>query len=795
MKRFVSSLIAACVFLTTLPCLGQGILIGNNPAPIPLPRPIIRPGIPAPTQSYKIKELSVHARISDQVARLQVTQSFVNTGSATMEVSFCFPLPYDGAVNQMTFMVDGKEYEAKLLPAKEAKEIYLNHVRRNEDPALLEWIGTGMFKTSVFPIPPGAERKVSIQLTQLLRKTDRLTDFLYPLSTARFTSQAVETLSISTTIESATKIKNVYSPTHAVDIKRPDDNRAVVNFEAKNTIPANDFRLMFDTAQSEVGASLISYKPESNEDGYFLLLASPEVKSAASNLPSKTVIFVVDRSGSMSGKKIEQARDALRFVLNNLREGDLFNIVAYDNAVESFRPELQRFGEQSRKEALGFVDGIHAGGSTNIGGALTTALKMIQDSHQPSFVVFLTDGLPTSGETNEMKIAELVRLNNTHRSRIVSLGVGYDVNSRLLDRISRDNYGLSEFVRPDEDIEQYVSRLYSRISSPVMNNVELAVVLDDSADQAGAVTNRVYPRRPMDLFAGEQLVIVGRYKSSGSAKVTISGSVGDTATSFDFPVNLVEASSDQTFAFVETLWAIRRIGEIIDELDLSGTNQELVDELVALSTKHGIITPYTSFLADETSTIRQLADVGTNTTLARQSLTEQLSQAEGRFGFEQRAAKKSMREANQVPQFGGFGLGDASEASPSVPATSGGLGMGGRALQNLQGQRLGQNGIALSAGSQAVNSVAEQPVQPLANSVQNVGNVALFKRGNIWVAENARDVDPEKDQDKIRSVERFSDEYFQLVADNSPEENALLASQKSKEELLVKFRGQYYLIR
>jgi Ca-activated chloride channel family protein len=258
MKRRLSGLIACWLLVGSLPCMGQGILLSIDPAPTPLPRPIVRPNVPPPTQSYKIKQLAVHTRIADQVARVQVTQSFVNTGSATMEVSFCFPLPYDGAVNQMTFLVDGKEYEAKLLPAAEARDIYLSHVRRNQDPALLEWLGTGMFKTSVFPIPPGAERKVSIQLTQLLRKSDRLTDFLYPLSTARFTSQPVETLSLSATIESKSKIKSVYSPTHAIDVKRPDDYRAVVSMEVKNTIPTNDFRMMYDTAPSEVGASLIS---------------------------------------------------------------------------------------------------------------------------------------------------------------------------------------------------------------------------------------------------------------------------------------------------------------------------------------------------------------------------------------------------------------------------------------------------------------------------------------------------------------------------------------------------------
>ncbi|NQU21120.1 MAG: hypothetical protein HQ567_07540, partial [Candidatus Nealsonbacteria bacterium] len=206
--------------------VAQGLLVVvNSNERAPLPRPIVRPR-PTPAMSYKIKELTVNARVVDQVARVQVGQSFVNTGSRPMEVSFVFPLPYDGAVDRLTFLVDGKEFPAKLLPAKEARKIYEDHIRRNQDPALLEWIGTGMFKTSVFPVPAGAERKVTLRYSQLLRKDHNLTDFLFPLGTAKYTSAPIETLDIRATIESSIAIKNVYSPTHAIEVKRPDDHHA-----------------------------------------------------------------------------------------------------------------------------------------------------------------------------------------------------------------------------------------------------------------------------------------------------------------------------------------------------------------------------------------------------------------------------------------------------------------------------------------------------------------------------------------------------------------------------------------
>ena len=647
----------------------QGLLIDPRPdSDYRLPRPHSRHfapprPMPQPPQSYKIKELAVNVNLTDQVAKVQVSQSFVNTGSQQMEVRFLFPLPYDGAVDRMTFLVDGKEYEAKLLSAQEARQTFEDYVRRSQDPALLEWMGNGMFQTSVFPVPPGAERQVMLRFTQVCRKTDGLTEFLFPLSTAKYTSQPVEKVKLDVTVQSQAAIKNVYSPTHAISVQRPADTSAQVSFSSTQEVPTSDFRLLYDVGDAAIGASVLSYRRDTADEGYFMLLVSPEVKRISDRTLQKTVVFVVDRSGSMSGKKIEQAKAALTFVLNNLREGDLFNVVAYDSEVQSFRPELQRYDDQTRQQALGFVAGIYAGGSTNIDGALQTALQQLQDNSRPNYVVFLTDGLPTAGETNESKIVDNARQRNQVRARVFSMGVGYDVNSRLLDKLARTLMGKSEYVRPNEDIETQVSRLYQRIGAPVMTDVAITIDVEGISPDRGAAVSRLYPKDAYDLFAGDQLVLVGRYKQGGAAKVTIRGQVDGQPQSFDFPANLVNDSADSTYAFVEKLWAMRRVGEIVDQIDLQGKNQELIDELVALSTRHGILTPYTSFLADDSTNLHDLA-------LNRGRTEERLSRLEqevGRDAFEQRRAKNYYQYSAQ-PQAAGFAGRPALSAAPAGPA-------------------------------------------------------------------------------------------------------------------------------
>ena len=602
------------------------------PAPIPRPEP--------PPASYKIDALEVDARVTDQVAKVQVSQSFVNTGSRLMEVAFIFPLPYDGAIDRMTLLVDGKEMPAKLLSADDARRAYEEIVRKNRDPALLEWVGTGMFKTSVFPVPPGAKRTVSLRYVQLCRKQEGMTDFLFPLSTAKYTSQPVEKINFRVSVESQEDIKNVYSPTHAVEIKRPDDRHAVVSYTAKDQVPASDFRLLYDIGRGKVSTRVLTYRPDQNQDGYFLLLTSPEIK-ASSERPKKTVLLVMDRSGSMSGQKIEQVRAALKHVLNNLREGDLFNVIAFDSEVESFRPELQRYNDKTRREALGFAEGLYAGGSTNINEALRVSLAQLTDAGRPSYVVFLTDGLPTVGETNEMRIVANSKEFNKVHARVFCFGVGYDLNARFLDKLVRENFGQSEYVRPDENIEEHVARLYNRIESPVLTGMKMRYDFDTVKTEEGSPISRVYPHEAGDLFAGDQLVVVGRYKKAGTAKVVVTGKIGDKEERFDFPATFVEKSNDESLAFIEKLWAVRRVGEILDQMDLNGKNNELVKELVELATRHGILTPYTSFMADETTNIH---DLTSNFDRANRRL-ESLSQTGGAAGTAQRAMKGDFQNA------------------------------------------------------------------------------------------------------------------------------------------------------
>ena len=735
------------------------------------------PRTPAPVnRSYEIREVSVDARVRDQVAEVQVAQTFHNPGSATIEAEYLFPLPDDAGVQNLVLMVDGRELPGRLLPKDEARRIYEEIVRTRRDPALLEYMGRGLFRASVFPIPPGADRKVTLRYTQLCRRDRDVVEFVYPLATQKHSAKPIQRLTLDLRIEGRDPIKSVYCPSHDLAITRPGEREVKATLERRDVLPTNDFKLVYTLAGGTLGATVLSYRPDPNEDGYFLLLASPEVKPLDARPLPKTVLFVLDRSGSMAGKKLDQAKNALQFVLNNLRDDDTFNIIAYDDRVEAFKPEVQRYSPATRAEAEKFVANIREGGSTNIDGALKAALAMISDDSRPNYVLFLTDGLPTVAETNEHRIAENARGGNKYHARVFAFGVGFDVNARLLDRLSGGNGGTSEYVRPDEDIESHVGAFYSKMTRPAFAGIGIGL--------AGTDVNRTYPRDIPDLFEGGQLVWVGRYRTSGRSTVRLSGRVGGEPRSFEFPAELAASGSGTGHDFVEKLWAVRRVGFIIDQVDLNGPNKELTDELVALGTKYGLLTPYTSFLADERVNLHASRENNQRTALNLGALQV----VQGQAGTDQRAMKQIYNQAERLEEVAKFAQasgGQDQKAGQQGQGMMGGM-MAGRAKAKSIQPFNAIPGQAMPAGAMMGGMPGPARAESK-DSVRNLGAKTFYRKGDRWVDSQVK---PEEDAKAI-VVEQFSDEFFKLARDQSAEQNQYLTFE---EPVTVLIAGKVYRI-
>ena len=558
----------------------SGILLADG---FVIPNP--RPGEEIPPLSVKYHRVAVD--IVDQVAKTSIDQVFINNHNRDIEGTYIFPLPAGASISKFSMYVGGKKVEGEILDKDRARQIYEDIVRRLKDPAILEYIGRNMFRARIYPIPARGEKRIQISYSEILISEANLVHYVYPLNTEQFSFHPIKQVSIAVNISSKISISNVYSPSHKVSVRKEGEKSARVSFEASNVKPDKNFSLYYSLSEDEIGLSFINW--EGPDDNYFMLLASPPYVGRKQKIISKNLIFVLDSSGSMSGKKIIQAKKAVRFVIDHLEMGDKFALVDFDDGVEAFSAGLVPVNPGNREKALHFVDEIEDSGGTNINDALLQALKMVQQEESPSYVLFLTDGLPTVGVTEVADILRNVGQANSQSTRIFVFGVGNDVNTVLLDRLSLDNRGTSVYLGENDDLEVAISQYYEKISSPLLSDLQV--------DYGNIRVKHTYPRTLPDLFKGSQLILVGKYTGRGPVAVTLSGKVEKKEKRFI----LRDQALDKTdsYRFLPRLWASRRIGYLLEEIRLHGGKDELVDEVKTLALKYGIVTPYTSFLVTE----------------------------------------------------------------------------------------------------------------------------------------------------------------------------------------------------
>jgi Ca-activated chloride channel family protein len=531
----------------------------------------------------------VSIAIDDQVSITRVEQTFRNHTDRPLEATYVFPIPKGASVDKFTMWVNGSEVKGELVEAAKAREIYTSIVRRTQDPGLLEYLGNNLLRMRVFPIPAKGDQKVALSYNAVLPKEADLVEYLYPLKTDGKATATLEAFSIEATIKSQHGVQNVYSPTHAIALKRANDQEVTVTFERNQGLLDKDFQLFYQTGAKDVGLTALTYRPVAGEDGYFLLLATPKVEMSKAYEIPRDVVLVLDTSGSMRGVKMEQARKALRYCLDNLGPQDRFALINFATTVNKYKDTLSETKPEQQDQARKWVDKLEATGGTAINDALGAALDFRGKDDTRNFtVVFFTDGQPTIGETNWDKIQKNVQTRNSASTRIFTFGVGDDVNATQLDILAEQTRAVATYVRPAEDIEAKVSGLYSKISHPVLANLKLTA-------SNGIAFSEVYPAQLPDLFHGQQLVVLGRYSGKGPSAVTLSGTVGKDNKEFVYELTFADKTNDDK-AFVEAIWARRKVGFMLDQVRLNGEKKELVDEIVALAKKYGITTPYTSYL-------------------------------------------------------------------------------------------------------------------------------------------------------------------------------------------------------
>lgn len=449
-----------------------------------------------------------------------------------------------------------------------------------------------------------------------------------------------------------------------------------------------------------------------------------------------------------------------------------FAIIQFNTDVDYFKPQLVPVTQENKRLAKSFVDGLEARGGTNISDALATGCHLLaENSERPAYLILMTDGEPTVGETNESKI--LKNIAPKRDVRIFDFGVGYDVNTRFLNKLAENHHGTSQYVEPNESLEIAVGNFYQKIKSPLLSDVKI--------DYDGVVTKDVYPRDVKDLFAGSQVMLLGKYKDAGKVTVHLTGKVNGVPKSYSFPLVFQRDETGNTY--LPRLWAMRRIGYLTDLAHDNGNNREVIDEIVALSKKYGIITEFTSFLVTDPSENHRLAQGGP---------TPARFPRDDRHGFREldasNVAMAKARIPTSAPDAGGRSWFGASGVTFEARHAELELKAAPRQVGDLFFSVTGQMAVrtAKDANKMKDSSYLAKAEAGDASPVKVVDDKTFYLKDGIWIDSQV----DEGAMKKARVIVFASKEYFDLVHSAPTIAKYLSVGQ----QVLLKFQDHIYKV-
>jgi Ca-activated chloride channel family protein len=705
------------------PVLANGFIYVPGPHPprvVPLPRPAPRPHFPLAVTRHRVA-----VEIDETLARTRVEETFHNPNDSQLEGVYLFPLPANAAVSSFRMKAGGKELAGEILEKEKAREIYEQIVRQIRDPGLLEYVDRGLFRASVFPIPPRGGVDVTIEYSESLERERGMTAYRYPLDTGKYSAGDFRDVLIDIQLRSSLPLRSIHCPSHDAAVSRQGDRQARISFEAKTLRADKDFLLFFSVSEDALAPALVTHRGH-ERDGFFYLSIAPRAEEAR-EAPPKDVLFVIDTSGSMLGVKLEQVKKALSYSVANLKGADRFNIIDFSTEARRFRSDLVTADAETKKQAERYIEDLAARGGTNIEEALRFALESTPQEGRLQMVVLLTDGEPTIGVIQIDEILKSVRERNRAGRRLFVFGVGEDLNAKLLDLLVKENRGASQYIRSQENIEVPLSNFFEKIESPVLTDLEVFF-------PTGGVTD-IYPRPLPDLFRGEQLDLFGRYDSDGRKTVVVRGRLAGRPRVFEYSLEFGAGGRPADNGHVARLWASRKVGYLLEQMRLAGEAKELKDEVIRLSKLYGIITPYTSYLIleEERLAARPLRP---GTVHFWAAPADALGAARG--GAAGPAAVQVREEAQR--DAAAFRKESGAEA---VDAS--------RGLSEL---KLARNLDRGRAFQETVNAAGVR--------IQNAGERTFYLQGERWI-DSAVAASELADSSRLRRLQYLSEEYFELL--------------------------------
>ncbi|CAK6973776.1 inter-alpha-trypsin inhibitor heavy chain H3-like isoform X6 [Scomber scombrus] len=547
---------------------------------------------------WNIYSFHINSTVNSRYATTVITSRVANRMDESKEIEFQVRIPKNAFISKFRMFIDGQVYDGVVKTKEQAQQQYSEAVSRGQSAGLVSSVGRTLeeFKTSV---TVAAHKKVTFELTyeELLKR--RLGK--YELQIHARPMQPVKDFKVDVSIHekasisflevkgglSTNALANAITKTHT-------DKQAWVYF-----YPTEDQQKTCDRCGEEGmnGDLVIVYDVNRDasigdiqtSDGYFVHHFAP---SSLSRIP-KNFVFLIDKSGSMHGKKIEQTRTALTRILNDLAEDDYFGLITFDGNIFHWKRELVQASKENVDSAKDFARNIQNGGSTDINGAVLQGAQMLNvhpREGSASILILLTDGDPTAGVTNLRQILSNVRQAIAEKFPLYCLGFGFDVNFEFLEKMSLQNNGAARRIYQDSDADLQLTGFYEEVATPLLTDVTMIYTGGTNLTQTNF----------SQYYNGSEIVVAGQilHNDIDTFSPQVVAISSKRRLTFSETNTTVESTGTVSESHIQRVWAYLTVKQLLDkQLQLSGAEEEDVrKEALALSFKYSFVTPLTSMV-------------------------------------------------------------------------------------------------------------------------------------------------------------------------------------------------------
>ncbi len=552
----------------------------------------------SPDQPVEIVSHHVDVVINNGFARTEVTQKFFNPNPADLEGIYSFPVPKSASLSEMTIQAGERVLNGEVLAKLQADQIYEEEKGRGNDVGKAEKKGYQTFDFYVYPIPASGETVMRFVYYQPLEIDTGVGRYVYPLESGgtddlaeSFWTRNEKVLgdfSVNLTLKSAHPVNDVRVPGYenTAAVNRENEDTWNVQVTVKEAALNKDFVLYYRLADNLPGrVEVIPYRADAAESGTFMMVVTPGIDLKPLN-QGADYIYVLDRSGSMSGGKIQTLARGIEMAIGGMRPQDRFRIIAFNTSACELTPGWIAATPENIEMEIQNVMALTATGGTNIHSGLKEAFSIL-DNDRVTSIVLVTDGVANQGIVDPKEFHKLV---TQYDVRIFGFVMGNSANWPLMQMIGEATGGFSVGVSNGDDIVGQIMLAKSKILHESLHDASIkirGVKVHDTTDQ---YVGKVY--------RGQQLVLFGRYAEAGTAAVELhaklSGEDRTYTTSFEFP----EIDTDNPE--LERLWALNRIEQYKKQYNLGLLpEKELQDIELFLGVEYQLVTDETTMVVLE----------------------------------------------------------------------------------------------------------------------------------------------------------------------------------------------------